>query len=70
MDKLREEGMHACTEQAGQTIYMEDMIMENVLGRKLHDNETVFHHNGNTLDNQRANLHVVTFGVDFASKEY
>ena len=58
MEKLREEGDHACTEIDGETVYMEDMIMEHVLGRKLQDNETVFHHNGNTLDNQKHNLYV------------
>jgi hypothetical protein len=44
MDKMREEGQHACREENGQTIYMEDMIMEHALGRKLKDDETVFHH--------------------------
>lgn len=64
MDKLREAGEHACTEIDGQTVYMEDMIMESVLGRKLKDDETVFHHNGDTLDNQKHNLYVATFGAD------
>jgi hypothetical protein len=61
MDKMREEGEHACRENNGETVYMEDMIMEYYLGRKLKDDETVFHHNGDTLDNRKDNLHVVTF---------
>lgn len=64
MSKVRESGEHAVTEDFGERIYMEDLIMESILGRKLTENETVFHHNSDTLDNRRENLYVVEFGID------
>jgi hypothetical protein len=39
---------------------MEDEIMENMIGRKLTRREEVRHRNGNTLDNRRENLELVT----------
>ena len=58
IEKLREEGTHAVSEEG---IYMEDLIMEGILGRPLADNETVFHENKNTLDNRHGNLYLVEF---------
>jgi hypothetical protein len=68
MNKPREEGEHAVAVIVGQEVFMEDFIMESILGRKLQDDEAVFHRNGNTLDNQRHNLYLVTFGIDMASR--
>lgn len=65
-EKLREEGTHAVNEDG---VYLEDMIMELRLGRALRDNETVFHRNGNTLDNRDANLYVVNCGGDSGMEE-
>jgi hypothetical protein len=59
IQKMREEGYHAVSDDG---IYMEDMIMERVLGRPLADNETVFHRDGNTLNNCDNNLYVMKFG--------
>ncbi len=58
IEKMREEGHHAVSDHG---VYMEDMIMETILGRPLADNETVFHYNFNTLDNRSENLYVVEF---------
>lgn len=58
IEKMREEGHHAVDERG---VYMEDLIMEKILGRRLRDNETVYHGNGNTLDNRDMNLYVVEF---------
>lgn len=40
-------------------VFMEDMIMESRLGRKLDANERVRHKNGDLLDNRDANLELV-----------
>jgi hypothetical protein len=53
-------GYHAYRVEDGKIIYMEDQIMEMELGRKLRIDEEVRHKNGNTLDNRRSNLEVVT----------
>jgi len=45
--------------RTGDVIYMEDMIMEHKLGRRLTDRERVLHLNGNPLDNRDSNLTVV-----------
>ena len=41
-------------------VFMEDAIMESHLGRKLEVNERVRHKNGDPLDNQDANLELIT----------
>jgi hypothetical protein len=46
-------------ESTGETIYMEDDIMERVIGRKLTSREEVRHKNGDPLDNRRCNLEIV-----------
>ena len=43
----------------GKIVYMEDMIMEQRLGRKLRPNERVFHKNGSVFDNRDENLALV-----------
>lgn len=58
--KPRENGVHACADIDGETVYMEDMIMEMRLGRKLTDREMVIHKNGNTLDNRDSNLEIAS----------
>ena len=58
IEKYREEGMHAVNDEG---VYMEDMIMEMMLGRPLAENETVLHHNGDTLDNRDSNLSLAEF---------
>jgi HNH endonuclease len=51
---------HVWTVIDGKLVYMEDMIVERRLGRKLKPNETVVHRNENPLDNRDENLEVVT----------
>ena len=58
IEKMREGGYHAVSDEG---VYMEDMIMEMMLGRPLADNETVFHRNHDVLDNRDGNLYLVTF---------
>ncbi len=41
-------------------VFMEDVIMESRLGRKLRVNERVRHKNGDFLDNRDANLELIT----------
>ena len=53
-------GYRAYRTEGGRVIYMEDEIMENMIGRKLTRREEVRHRNGNTLDNRRENLELVT----------
>ena len=62
--KPREEGPHAINEAGA---YMEDLIMEHVIGRPLADDEVTWHRNDDTLDNRRANLLLMKFGVDWCS---
>lgn len=40
----------------GKVVYMHNMIMEQILGRPLKDDEVVKHKDGNGLNNQRENL--------------
>lgn len=51
---------HVWTVIDGNVVYMEDVIVEKSLGRKLTKHETVVHKNGNVLDNRQENLEVVT----------
>jgi hypothetical protein len=44
----------------GELIYMQNMIMEMELGRKLRSDERVAFRNGNTLDCRRENLYIET----------
>lgn len=47
-------------EKENKIVYMEDQIMEDVLGRPLESTECVVHRNGNPLDNRRDNLELIT----------
>jgi hypothetical protein len=51
---------HVWTVIDGKIVYMEDAIMEGVLGRKLKYEEQVIHKNGDLFDNRRDNLEIVT----------
>ena len=50
---------HVWAYDDGKIVYLEDVVVEARLGRKLRENETVIHTNGNILDNRDANLEVV-----------
>lgn len=50
---------HAWAVVEGNLVFMEDMIVEKRLGRKLEKTETVVHRNGDALDNRDENLEVV-----------
>lgn len=65
-NKPREAGDHAVSEDG---VYMEDLIMESILGRPLADDEVPWHRNSNTLDNRRSNLVLMKFGVDWCLEE-
>jgi hypothetical protein len=55
---------HACAvDNDGNLIYMEDVIMEAVLGRKLRSTEKIVFKNGDPLDCRRSNLKLVTTSV-------
>ena len=45
--------------ETGETIYLQNFIMEKALGRKLEPDEVVCFRNGNTLDCRNSNLFVV-----------
>jgi hypothetical protein len=47
-------------DENGQVVKLHEAIMEMIIGRKLRSNETVHWRNGDTLDNRRANLFIVT----------
>lgn len=51
---------HVYTMIEGKRVYMEDMIIEGELGRKLRPDERVRHKNGNAYDNRRSNLEIIT----------
>lgn len=48
------------TAKPRRTIYLHRVVMEHALGRSLTQGEQVDHVNGDTLDNRRSNLRVVT----------
>lgn len=50
---------HAWAVDDGKVIYLEDMIAENNLGRRLTENEVVIHRDKNPLNNTWENLEVV-----------
>lgn len=50
---------HVWTIQNGRVVYMEDMVAEIHLGRKLTENEVVIHRNQDAFDNRWGNLEVV-----------
>jgi hypothetical protein len=50
---------HVWAAENGEIVYMEDKVMESRLGRKLAEDETVIHINGNLLDNRDSNLELV-----------
>lgn len=50
---------HVWAVDNGQIIYLEDVVAQQILGRKLREDEVVVHKNQNPLDNRRANLEVV-----------
>ena len=60
--KPRMAGEHAVRQDG---IYMEDVVMELRLNRRLADDEVPWHRNGNTLDNRDENLVLMKFGVDW-----
>lgn len=43
----------------GKVIFLEDVVVEHRLGRKLNKNEMVIHKNGDVMDNRDDNLEVV-----------
>jgi len=47
-------------DEDGSIVYMEDVIAEQMLGRKLKTTEQVVHRNGNPQDNRRDNLEIVS----------
>jgi hypothetical protein len=57
-------GVHATRidPATGRTIYMEDEIVESILGRKLEPGESVRFRNGDSLDCRRENLVLVKYG--------
>jgi len=44
----------------GKVVYLEDKIMEGILGRDLRPTESVVHRNGNIFDNRSENLELVS----------
>lgn len=51
---------HAWTIIAGKIVYQEDVVAASMLGRLLNSNEGVIHKDGNPLNNNRANIEIVT----------
>jgi hypothetical protein len=58
--RKREFGNAVTTDEFGNTIYLQDFIMELTLGRKLAPNERVLHRDGNPLNCLDENLVLVT----------
>jgi|ERR1700677_3981451 len=58
---------HVWTVYEGKVVFMEDKIAESMLGRSLSADEVVIHKDGNVLNNERANLEIVTL-PDLESK--
>lgn len=44
----------------GKVVYLEDKIMEGILGRELKSTEAVVHKNGDLFDNRRENLELIS----------
>ena len=55
----RERPGHVWAVDKGKVIFLEDVVVEHRLGRKLMENEAVVHRNSNVLDNRDDNLEVV-----------
>lgn len=51
---------HIWAIEGGKIIYLEDIVVEKRLGRRLNPTESVVHRNGNFHDNRDENLEVVT----------
>jgi hypothetical protein len=52
----------------GKVVYLEDKIMEGILGRGLKSTEVVVHKNGNLFDNRQENLELVSIeGMDISN---
>ena len=51
---------HVWAVEDGKIIYLEDVVVEHRMGRKLKATESVIHKNGNLHDNRSENLEVVT----------
>jgi hypothetical protein len=51
---------HVWSVQDGEIVYLEDVVMERKLGRKLKPTEGIVHKDGNLMNNTSNNLEIVT----------
>jgi hypothetical protein len=58
---------HVWSVEDGEIVFLEDVVVEHHLGRKLKESETVIHRNGDPKDNRFENLEVVEI-PDFGAK--